>query len=149
MPEPLKWHMVPGRIEAGVDEAGRGCLAGPVYAAAVVWCGPDEDEATRKVEMPAETMLLVRDSKTLSPKQREVAKAFVENEAWAWGVGVASVEEIERENILKATMLAMRRALDAMVRGQASSESQAFSGGRCRKERNVIPDHRSVNPTIP
>lgn len=125
--------MDPGRIEAGVDEAGRGCLAGPVYAAAVIWSAPEDER-----ELPVDKMRLVRDSKTLSVKQRGVARAFVESEAWAWGIGVASVEEIEAENILKATMLAMRRALDAMIHGNQGNPQT--SGGRCRRV-PPIPDH--------
>ena len=127
--------MAPGRTEAGVDEAGRGCLAGPVFAAAVIW-----DEAIEVRMRDLDKMRLVRDSKTLSAKQRDVARAFVESEAWAWGVGVASVEEIESMNILKATMLAMRRALDAMVLGSE------LSGGRCRVESSVmVPDHLLID----
>lgn len=103
----------PGRIEAGVDEAGRGCLAGPVFAAAVVW---PSDEA------PADPQLLglVRDSKTLTARQRARARAFVEGTAVAWAVASASVEEIERLNILRAAHLAMRRALD-MLHGESSA----------------------------
>jgi ribonuclease HII len=120
---PLEWHWPPwpplppapedgvgrdGAVQVGVDEAGRGCLAGPVYAAAVAWRRPESD-------LDPDLLRLVRDSKTLTPSQRERARAFVEREADAWGVGVATVEEIDRFNILGATMRAMHRAVDEVV----------------------------------
>ena len=99
------------RLEAGVDEAGRGSLAGPVFAAAVVWPSSAEDESRLRADP---RMALVRDSKTLSAAQRAKARAFIEAEALAWGVGTADAAEIDRDNILRATMRAMRRALDDM-----------------------------------
>lgn len=94
-------------IRIGVDEAGRGALAGPVYAAAVVW--PTGVAAGHADER------LIRDSKTLSLRQRMRARELVERRAPAWGVGVASVEEIDERNILRATMLAMHRAIAKAV----------------------------------
>lgn len=141
---PLKLWMEEGRVEAGLDEAGRGCLAGPVYAAAVIWSAPGSASGEADESLPIRQMMsLVRDSKTLSDKQRVTASAFVRSEAWAWGVGVASVEEIEQTNILKATMLAMRRALDAMIVGNGDS------GGSCRgtdaTDTPPIPEHILVD----
>ncbi len=85
----------------GVDEAGRGPLAGPVYAAAVIlkagWCPEDLD-----------------DSKKISEKKREALYKIIVNEAIGWGIGTASVEEIDRLNILNATYLAMNRAIKSM-----------------------------------
>lgn len=86
-------------IVAGVDEVGRGPLAGPVVAAAVVWA-----PGTRAVRG-------LRDSKALTPRQREQLARRIRARAAAWGVGAASVREIERLNIRRATVLAMRRAL--------------------------------------
>ena len=122
------------RLEAGVDEAGRGSLAGPVFAAAVVWPSSAEDEALLRADPRME---LVRDSKTLSAAQRAKARAFIEAEALAWGVGTADAAEIDRDNILRATMRAMRRALDDMhVRlrekaeaAEASEAAEAASEG--------------------
>lgn len=87
---------------AGVDEAGRGALAGPVVAAAVLL-------------KPGHTFSpLIRDSKTLSPRQREKALQEIEEEAWAIGIGVVGVETIERINIKEASRLAMRKAVEAL-----------------------------------
>ena len=94
----LRW---PRRV-AGVDEAGRGPLAGPVVAAAVI-LGPE-----RKI-------IGVRDSKRLSPAQRERIAQQVREQALAWSVASASVEEIDALNILQASLLAMRRALEALT----------------------------------
>lgn len=100
-------------ILIGIDEAGRGALAGPVVAAAVVL-----DAAILKGVCP-ETWLPVNDSKQLTPERREAVFESMEASRRSgqlrWAAGVASVEEIERKNILGATMLAMRRALEAAV----------------------------------
>ena len=86
----------------GVDEAGRGPLAGDVFAAAVI-LPPDYD-------LPG-----LDDSKKLSPKKREALFALIQQQAVAWAVASASVEEIERLNILHAALLAMRRAVEALA----------------------------------
>ncbi len=93
---------LPAGPVCGVDEAGRGPLAGPVYAAAVVL-----DEAA-----PIEGL---RDSKVLAEARREALALVVRARARAWAIGCASVEEIDRLNILQATLLAMRRAVDALA----------------------------------
>ncbi|HBK29638.1 MAG TPA: ribonuclease HII [Parabacteroides sp.] len=85
-------------IEAGCDEAGRGCLAGAVYAAAVILPHDFRNEQ-------------LNDSKQLSEKQRYVLRAVIEREAMAWAVGIVSPEEIDRINILNASFLAMHRAI--------------------------------------
>lgn len=90
-----------GVIECGCDEAGRGCLAGPVYAAAVI-LPPDFSND------------LLNDSKQLTEKQRYELRPIIEQSAVAWAVGVASAEEIDRINILKASFLAMTRAVNAL-----------------------------------
>lgn len=90
-----------GVIEAGCDEAGRGCLAGPVFAAAVI-LPPDFSND------------LLNDSKQLSEKKRYALRDVIEHEATAWAVGIVSNEEIDRINILRASILAMHRALDAL-----------------------------------
>lgn len=87
--------------EAGCDEAGRGCLAGPVYAAAVIL--PDDFSHP-----------WLNDSKQLSESRREALRPIIESEAVAWAVGIVQHSEIDRINILNASILAMHRALDAL-----------------------------------
>ncbi len=89
-------------IEAGCDEAGRGCLAGPVVAAAVILPRSYENR-------------LLTDSKKLSPARRELLRAGLEQSAVSWGIGIVCNEEIDRINILNASILAMHRALDALA----------------------------------
>ena len=91
-----------GLIECGCDEAGRGCLAGPVVAAAVIL---PEDFAHP----------LLNDSKQLTERQRELLRPIIEQEALAWGVGSVSPEEIDQINILQASFLAMHRAIDDLI----------------------------------
>ncbi len=88
-------------IEAGCDEAGRGCLAGPVFAAAVIL--PEGFSHPR-----------LDDSKKLTARQRDELRPVIEQEAVAWGVGIVTEAEIDRINILNASILAMHRALDAL-----------------------------------
>ena len=103
----LKNHYYEGLVEAGCDEAGRGCLAGSVYAAAVI-LPPDYSNA------------LLNDSKQLSERQRYALRDVIESEALAWAIGIVTPEEIDRINILNASIMAMRRALDALtIRPQA------------------------------
>lgn len=89
-------------VEAGCDEAGRGCLAGSVFAAAVIF--PKNYTNT-----------WLNDSKQLTEKQRYALRTQIENDALAWAVGVVSPEEIDQINILNASFLAMHRALDALT----------------------------------
>lgn len=91
----------PNLLEAGCDEAGRGCLAGPVFAASVI--------LPKGFVHP-----LLNDSKQLSENQRNSLKSVIESEALAWAVAVVSAQEIDRTNILKASILAMHRAVDAL-----------------------------------
>ena len=94
----LKPYLHKELIEAGCDEAGRGCLAGPVYAAAVI--------------LPSDfTNDLLNDSKQLSEKQRYQLRDVIEREAVAWAVGVVTNEEIDKINILRASILTMHRAV--------------------------------------
>ncbi len=86
---------------AGVDEAGRGPLCGPVYAAAVILD-------------PARPIAGLNDSKKLSEKKREALAPLIRERAVAWAIGIASVDDIDRLNILHASMLAMRRAIEGL-----------------------------------
>lgn len=97
----LKQYQREGVIEAGCDEAGRGCLAGDVYAAAVIL-------------PPDFTNELLNDSKQLNESQRYQLREVIEQEAVAWAVGIVTAEEIDKINILRASILAMHRAVDAL-----------------------------------
>lgn len=88
-------------IEAGCDEAGRGCLAGPVVAAAVI--------LPTRIRLPG-----LDDSKKLNEAQREALRPLIEARALAWAVGIIGPEEIDRINILNASFLAMHRAIEAL-----------------------------------
>lgn len=94
-------YLHPELIEAGCDEAGRGCLAGAVYAAAVILPHDFHNE-------------LLNDSKQLSEKQRYALREVIEKGAVAWAVGVVTPEEIDKINILNASFLAMHRAIDGL-----------------------------------
>lgn len=103
----LKSHYYEGLIEAGCDEAGRGCLAGSVYAAAVILPPDYQNE-------------LLNDSKKLTVKKRYALREEIERDAIAWAVGIVTPEEIDKINILNASFLAMHRALDQLkVRPEA------------------------------
>lgn len=88
-------------IEAGCDEAGRGCLAGPVFAAAVILPEGFTNE-------------LLNDSKQLTEKQRYALRPVIEEQAIAWAVGIVSAKEIDKINILNASFLAMHRAINEL-----------------------------------
>ena len=103
----LQSHYYKGKVEAGCDEAGRGCLAGSVYAAAVILPEDYENE-------------LLNDSKQLTEKKRYELREIIERDAVAWAVGIVTPEEIDKINILNASILAMHRALDQLkVRPEA------------------------------
>lgn len=103
----LEPHYYKELIEAGCDEAGRGCLAGCVYAAAVI-LPSDYDNPE------------LNDSKKLSEKKRYALREQIKHDALAWAVGIVTPEEIDKINILHASFLAMHRALDQLnVRPQA------------------------------
>ena len=98
----LQSFLIAGRVEAGCDEAGRGCLAGPVTAAAVI-LPPDFSNE------------LLNDSKQLTERQRDRLRPIIEREAVAWAVAMVSPQEIDRMNILRASITAMHRALDQLL----------------------------------
>jgi len=101
-------------IEAGCDEAGRGCLAGAVYAAAVILPQDFHNE-------------LLNDSKQLTERQRYALREVIEREAIAWAVGTVSPQEIDKINILNASILAMHRAVDGL---QVRPEALIIDGNR-------------------
>ena len=111
-------------IEAGCDEAGRGCLAGPVFAAAVILPADFKNE-------------LLNDSKQLSEKKRIYLREVIEKEALAWAVAKVDAPEIDEINILNASFLAMHRAIEQLT---ILPEHLLIDGNRFRKYKN-IPHH--------
>ena len=97
----LKSHYYDNLVEAGCDEAGRGCLAGSVYAAAVILPSGYEND-------------LLNDSKKLTARKRYALREVIQRDALAWAVGIVTPEEIDKINILNASFLAMHRALDQL-----------------------------------
>lgn len=114
-------YMVAGRVEAGCDEAGRGCLAGAVYAAAVILPTDYRNE-------------LLNDSKQLTEKQRYALREVIKRESLAWAVGIVSPEDIDKINILKASFLAMHRAVEGL---KFSPEHLLIDGNRFTPYPNV------------
>ncbi len=117
----LKNYYEQGRIEAGCDEAGRGCLAGSVYAAAVIL--PPDYQNER-----------LNDSKKLTARQRYALRQDIERDAVAWAVGVVTPQEIDQINILNASILAMHRALDQL---QVRPEAIIVDGNRFKPYRDL------------
>lgn len=112
------------KIEAGCDEAGRGCLAGPVVAAAVIL-------------PPKFKNAILDDSKKLSERKRYALREIIEKEALAWAVGIVSPEEIDKINILNASFLAMHRAIDQL---KVNPEQLLIDGNRFNSYHNT-PHH--------
>lgn len=104
-------------MEAGCDEAGRGPLAGSVFAAAVIWEAPNHTFPRKRKATKEDNELLdlINDSKQLTAKQRERLRPWIEQHAAAWAVAQVSAEEIDKINILNASILAMQRALDQLT----------------------------------
>jgi ribonuclease HII len=117
----LQPHYYDGLIEAGCDEAGRGCLAGSVYAAAVI--------LPQNYSHP-----YLNDSKQLTEKRRMILRKDIEKDAIAWAVGVVSPEEIDEINILKASFLAMHRAIDQL---KVRPEALIIDGNRFTPYQNL------------
>lgn len=113
-------------LESGCDEAGRGCLAGPVYAAAVI--------LPQTFKNP-----LLNDSKKLTADQRFKLRPIIESEAICWSVAFATHEEIDKINILQASFLAMHRAISQL---KVTPELLLIDGNRFNKYRNI--DHKCI-----
>ena len=110
-----------GKVEAGCDEAGRGCLAGSVFAAAVILPEGYQNE-------------LLNDSKQLTEKKRYQLREMIERDAVAWAVGIVTPEEIDQINILNASILAMHRALDQL---KVRPEAVIVDGNRFKKYKDL------------
>lgn len=117
-------HHFPGIREAGCDEAGRGCLAGPVVAAAVIL--PDGFSHP-----------WLNDSKQLTEKRRDILRPIIEREALAWAVESVEAEEIDRINILQASIAGMQRALDRL---SVRPEAILVDGNRFRPYRDPVTE---------
>ena len=132
----LECHYYEGKVEAGCDEAGRGCLAGSVYAAAVIL--PDGYENP-----------LLNDSKQLTERRRYELREMIERDAVAWAVGIVTPQEIDKINILNASILAMHRALDQL---KVRPEAIIVDGNRFKPYREPRTHNREPltipHPTI-
>lgn len=117
----LKEYYKEGVTEAGCDEAGRGCLAGSVYAAAVIFPAGYTNEE-------------LNDSKQLTDRRRKRLHEIIERDALAWAVGIVTPEEIDRINILNASILAMHRALDML---KVRPESIIVDGNRFKPYHDI------------
>lgn len=117
----LKKYLDKNLIEAGCDEAGRGCLAGPVYAAAVIFPKNFRNK-------------LLDDSKKLTDKERKELRPIIEEAAISWAVGIVTVDEIDEINILNAAFLAMHRAIDQLA---TVPESLLIDGNRFNSYKNI------------
>ncbi|MBQ8734760.1 MAG: ribonuclease HII [Bacteroidaceae bacterium] len=117
----LRPYLNPEIIEAGCDEAGRGCLAGPVYAAAVVLPKDFSNE-------------LLNDSKQLTEAQRYTLREVIEREAVTWAIGMVTAAEIDDINILRASILAMQRAVSQL---KVTPEHLLIDGNRFTPYKNI------------
>ena len=130
----LEAYYKKGVIEAGCDEAGRGCLAGPVFAAAVILPPDFENE-------------VLNDSKQLTEKKRYQLREVIEREALAWAVGIVDNQEIDRINILNASILAMHRALDQL---KLRPQNIIVDGNRWKPyQEPTVNDNDNVNDNEP
>ena len=117
----LENHYYEGLVEAGCDEAGRGCLAGSVFAAAVILSPDYENE-------------LLNDSKKLTDRKRKQLREIIEHDAVDWAVGIVEPGEIDEINILNASILAMHRALDQL---KVRPEAVIVDGNRFKPYRDL------------
>lgn len=132
-------YLIKDRLEAGCDEAGRGCLAGPVYAAAVI-LPPDIDE---RIASGQSGLSALNDSKQLTEQQRYALRPIIEREALAWAVGVCDNHEIDQLNILRASIEAMHRA----VRGlNGETQGCPLRGGQLIKPDFLLIDGNRFYP---
>ena len=129
----LASHYYEGKIEAGCDEAGRGCLAGSVFAAAVIL--PDGYENP-----------LLNDSKQLTERRRYELRQQIERDAVSWAVGIVTAEEIDKINILNASILAMHRALDQLT---VRPEAIIVDGNRFKPYFPPTPNTHYPTPPLP
>lgn len=130
-------YLTQGRLEAGCDEAGRGCLAGPVYAAAVIL--PLDIE--QRLAAGLSDLAPLNDSKQLNERMRYQLRPIIEREALAWAVGVCDNHEIDRLNILRASIEAMHRA----IRGLGFAEADSSRGCPLRGGQQLRPEQLLID----
>ena len=120
-------------FEIGIDECGRGCLAGPVVASAVVW------NPVWLADNPTEPILsIIKDSKKLSPKKRKMCEMFIKKHAHAWTVSFVDSDIIDRKNIIEATYDAMHNCLDGMFEQKPGFKGRLLvDGNRFRPYDNI------------
>ena len=128
----LEAYYKEGVIEAGCDEAGRGCLAGPVFAAAVILPSDFQNE-------------MLNDSKQLTEKKRYQLREVIEREALAWAVGIVDNKEIDQINILNASILAMHRALDQL---KLRPQNIIVDGNRWKPYKEPTANDNDNKPTV-
>ena len=128
----LKAYYKKDLIEAGCDEAGRGCLAGSVYAAAVILPENYQND-------------LLNDSKQLSEKKRYQLREIIEHDAVAWAVGIVTPEEIDKINILNASIMAMHRALNQL---KARPEAIIVDGNKFKPYKDPVDGKQLPHTTI-
>jgi len=116
----LKQFYEKGKIEAGIDEAGRGCLFGPVFVSSVVWLDEDPNK---------EKEFILKDSKKCSEKKRILLRKYIEENAIAYSVVQISEKEIDKTNILKATMKGMHQCIDE-IRKQLEIDTILVDGNQ-------------------
>lgn len=126
----LESHYYTGKVEAGCDEAGRGCLAGSVYAAAVIF---PEDYVNEELN----------DSKQLTDRRRKQLREIIQRDALAWAVGIVTPDEIDKINILNASILAMHRALDQL---KVRPEAIIVDGNHFKPYRPIVEGSPIVIP---
>lgn len=135
----LKPYYIHGLLEAGCDEAGRGPLAGSVFCAAVVW---DESVLNAMMQAQCSELAILNDSKQMTEHQRDLLRPWIEQNARAWAVVEVTAEEIDRINILQASLAGMRRALDEVDR-------RLKNEGQGRGIEHVIVDGNKWRPWVP
>ena len=137
----LNQYLDETNIEVGIDEAGRGCLFGPVCVGAVVW--PKQDPLFNGEDPP-----IIKDSKKVSEKKRNILREYIEENAIAWSVQFISHEEIDQTNILKATMRGMHKCIDD-IRQRCSIDTILVDGNHFEyysdKDENYISHVCVVN----
>jgi len=139
----LQVYLKAGRLEAGCDEAGRGCLAGPVYAAAVILPA----DLDRRIARGESGLALLNDSKQLTERQRFELRPVIEREALAWAVGVCDNHEIDKINILRASIEAMHRAVRGLSYDVAKPEKGCpLRGGEVIRPEFLLIDGNRFYP---
>ena len=135
----LQAYCIEGVLEAGCDEAGRGPLAGSVFAAAVVF-----DSSIVEDQPHREWLEMLNDSKQLTDKQRQYLRPKIEQYATAWAVVEVTAEEIDEINILKASIVGMQRALDKLGVRNSILGCHAIFSVPCGSGAEIINKYRKI-----